>query len=161
MQSRMHLACLLCFLLCFVSPSLQCCYKESVWSLACISLLCVVSSSLQYYPSQTKILEGRTNISECVFEALFKGLSTRFGQRIVEECFENGFWKVVSSFQNRRLGSINIATKKTSDDHLNPKISAFAVITVPYLHFSYHFFPRREMFWIVSTINGPGGLLII
>ena len=28
--------------------------------------------------------------------------------------------------------------------HLNPKISAFVVITVPYLHFSYHFFPRRE-----------------
>ena len=28
--------------------------------------------------------------------------------------------------------------------HLNPKISAFVVITVPYLHFSYHFLPRRE-----------------
>ena len=28
--------------------------------------------------------------------------------------------------------------------HLHPKISAFVVITVPYLHFSYHFLPRRE-----------------
>ena len=36
---------------------------------------------------QTKILEGRTNLSERVFEALFKGVSTRFGLRIVEKCF--------------------------------------------------------------------------
>ena len=28
--------------------------------------------------------------------------------------------------------------------NLHPKISAFVVITVPYLHFSYHFLPRRE-----------------
>jgi hypothetical protein len=41
------------------------------------------------YPSQTKILEGRTKVSECVFEALFKCVSTRFGLRIVENCFEN------------------------------------------------------------------------
>jgi hypothetical protein len=35
----------------------------------------------ELYPSQsqTKILEDRTNISEHVFEALFKGVSTRFG----------------------------------------------------------------------------------
>ena len=39
----------------------------------------------QVYPSQTKILEGRTNISEHVFEALFKGVSTGFGQRLVEK----------------------------------------------------------------------------
>jgi hypothetical protein len=31
------------------------------------------------YPYQTEILEGRTNLSECIFEALFKGVSTRFG----------------------------------------------------------------------------------
>ena len=41
------------------------------------------------YAPQTKILEGRTNISECVFEALFKGVSTGFGLRNVEKCFEN------------------------------------------------------------------------
>ncbi len=34
------------------------------------------------YPSQTKILEGRTNLSECVFEALFKGVSTSRRQLI-------------------------------------------------------------------------------
>jgi hypothetical protein len=59
-----------------------------------------------FYPSQTKILEGRTNLPECVFEALFRGVSTRFGLRIVENCFEHTFGKVGSSFQNLRLGSI-------------------------------------------------------
>ena len=44
---------------------------------------------IQFYPSQTKILEGWTNISECVFEALFKGVSTRFVLHNVEKCFEN------------------------------------------------------------------------
>ena len=57
--------------------------------------------------SQTKILECRTNLSECVFEALFKGVSTVFGLQIAEKCFENTFWKVCSTFQNLRLGSIN------------------------------------------------------
>jgi len=41
------------------------------------------------YPSQTKILEGRTNISEHVFESLFKCVSTRFWLENVEKCFEN------------------------------------------------------------------------
>jgi len=44
---------------------------------------------VKFYPSQTKILEGWTNISECVFEALFKDVSTRFGLHNVEKCFEN------------------------------------------------------------------------
>ncbi len=60
------------------------------------------------YPSQTKILEGRTNISECIFEALFKGVSTRFGRRTVEKCFENAFWKVCPAFRNLRLGGVKI-----------------------------------------------------
>jgi hypothetical protein len=50
-----------------------------------VIVLCVVVSQIQLliainfqkiYPSQTKILEGRTNISERIFEALFKGEST-------------------------------------------------------------------------------------
>ncbi len=32
---------------------------------------------------QTKILEGRTNHSECVFEARFKGVSAPFGLRVL------------------------------------------------------------------------------
>jgi hypothetical protein len=51
--------------------------------------------SEQVYPSQTKILEGRMNLSECVFEALFKGVSTRFGLQTVEKCFENAFGNVL------------------------------------------------------------------
>jgi len=43
-------------------------------------MLLSVESSCKVYAPQTKILEGRTNVSECVFEALFKGVSTRFGQ---------------------------------------------------------------------------------
>jgi hypothetical protein len=44
-----------------------------------------------FYAPQTKILEGRTNISEGIFEALFKGVITRFGLQAVEKCFENAF----------------------------------------------------------------------
>jgi hypothetical protein len=37
---------------------------------------------------QTKILEVRPNLSECVSrEALFKGVSSRFGLKVVEKCF--------------------------------------------------------------------------
>jgi len=39
-------------------------------------------SASKLCPSQTKILEFLTNLCECVFEALFKGVSTRFGLRI-------------------------------------------------------------------------------
>jgi hypothetical protein len=35
-----------------------------------------------------------TNLSECVFEALLKGVSTRFRLQAVENCFENAFGKV-------------------------------------------------------------------
>jgi hypothetical protein len=45
----------------------------------------------QFYAPQTKILEGRTNISEGIFEALFKGVITRFALQAVEKCFENAF----------------------------------------------------------------------
>ncbi len=61
----------------------------------------------EIYPSQTKIWEGLTNLSELDFEALFKGVSTRFGLQTVEKCFENSFWNVGSAFPNLRLGSIN------------------------------------------------------
>jgi hypothetical protein len=57
-------------------------------------------------------LEVRTNLSESVFEALFKGVSTKLGLRLVEKCLENGFGKVGSDFQNLRLGKL--ATKDSS-----------------------------------------------
>jgi hypothetical protein len=47
----------------------------------------VFSSKL--YPSQTKILEGRTNISEFVFEALFNVMYPKSSTHTLEKCFEN------------------------------------------------------------------------
>ncbi len=41
----------------------------------------------QLYAPQTRILEGRTNVSERVFDALFKGVSTVFGLQNVEKSF--------------------------------------------------------------------------
>jgi hypothetical protein len=63
---------------------------------------------MKFYDSQTKILEGRTNRPEHLFDALFKDVSTRFGLRIVEKCVEKMFRTVCSAFQNLRLGSINL-----------------------------------------------------
>jgi hypothetical protein len=60
----------------------------------------------QVYPSQTKILEGGTKEEIRIFEALFKGVSTRFGLRIVEKSIENLDFICCQSFQNLRLGSI-------------------------------------------------------
>jgi hypothetical protein len=41
------------------------------------------------YPSQTKILEGRTKDEIRIFEALFKVVSTQFGPRTIEKRFTN------------------------------------------------------------------------
>ena len=44
-----------------------------------------------------------------IFEALFKGVSTRFGPRTIEKYLENPHLIICSSFQNLRLGSIQFA----------------------------------------------------
>ncbi len=54
-----------------------------------IEMMCLSKTQHDVYAPQTKILEGRTNVSERVFEALFKGVSTVFGLQNVEKCFEN------------------------------------------------------------------------
>ncbi len=43
----------------------------------------------QLYPSQTKILERLTKDEIRIFEALFKGVSTRFGLLAIEKSIEN------------------------------------------------------------------------
>ncbi len=48
------------------------------------------------YPYQTKILEGLTKCEIRIFEALFKGVSTRFGLVNIEKSVEN----MDSSFVN-------------------------------------------------------------
>ena len=69
------------------------------------------------YPSQTKILEGGTKdeirISK---EALFKGVSTRFGPRAIEKSVEHLDFIFCSSFQNLRLGSIKLLQRCASVD---------------------------------------------
>ncbi len=44
---------------------------------------------MEIYPSQTKILEGWTKEEIRIFEAFFKGVSTRFGLRTIEKSVEN------------------------------------------------------------------------
>jgi hypothetical protein len=66
------------------------------------------------YPSQTKIWEGGTKDEIRIFEALFKGVSTRFWLRTIEKCFENPDFIFCSSFPNLRLGSIKIVSRDLS-----------------------------------------------
>ena len=70
------------------------------------------TEKLQVYAPQTKLLDGRTlrrtNIRERIFKALFTYVSTRFGRRSFEKCFENAFLNVCSAVQNLRLGSIKL-----------------------------------------------------
>ena len=87
-------------LLCFVNPSLQCCYKENIRRSSCISCgercveftfvktLCSPNEDFgrmnkwwnaEFYALQTKILEGWTKGEMRVFEVILKGVITRFG----------------------------------------------------------------------------------
>ncbi len=63
------------------------------------------------YAPQTKILEGLTKEEMRLFEALFKGVSTRFWLRTIESPFENQELIFCSFFQNLRLGSMEIGFK--------------------------------------------------
>jgi len=76
----------------------------------CLSIQCRTHTS-QHYPSQTQTLEGLTKdeirISK---EALFKGVSTRFGLRTIEKSIENPDFILLfilpkSSFGEHKLDS--------------------------------------------------------
>jgi len=77
---------------------------------------CGFEALFKVYPSQTKILEGGTKDEIRMFEALFKGVSTRFGPRAIEKSVENPDFIFCSSFQNLRLGSINLNSHDSQDD---------------------------------------------
>ncbi len=62
----------------------------------------------QIYGPQTKILEGQENIRERIFKALFTYVSTRFGLRSFEKCFENTFPNVWLAFQKSSFGDHKI-----------------------------------------------------
>jgi hypothetical protein len=67
----------------------------------------------EVYPSQTKILEGLTKEEIRILnEALFKGVSTRFGLLTIEEYIENPDFIFCQSFHNLRLGSIKFTPPK-------------------------------------------------
>jgi hypothetical protein len=76
---------------------------------------------IQIYPSQTKIWEGGTKDEIQIFEALFKGVSTRFGLRTIEKSVENLDFIFCQTFQNLRLGSIKYPKKKNK---VRPQIIA-------------------------------------
>jgi len=64
---------------------------------------------VEFYPSQTKMLEGGTKDAIRISkEALFQGVSTLFGLRIVEKSVENRDFLFCSSFPNLRLGSMKL-----------------------------------------------------
>ena len=81
--------------------------------------------------------------SECLFEALFKGVSTRFGLQIVETCFENAFWNVCPTVQNLRLGSIKLLQKIIASQN-NQHIASHATIFC--YHLAKFMLPKRR-FW--------------
>jgi hypothetical protein len=63
--------CFCCYLIyLFIPPSTE------AWK--CDFLLATITPHIvvHFYAPRTKILEGRTSVSECVFESLFKGVST-------------------------------------------------------------------------------------
>ena len=60
------------------------------------------------------------------FEVLLKGVSTRFGLRVIEKSIENPHFIFCSSFQNRRLGGIKLGlpnATNTRDACENPTFS--------------------------------------
>jgi hypothetical protein len=88
-----------------------------------VAIFCIILQSL-CSPTQMKSLDGRTNFSECVFEALLKGVSTVFGRQSVKNCFETTFWKVRPTFQNLRLGGVNVLQKIVASER-NQRIASF------------------------------------
>ena len=59
------------------------------------------------YAPQTKSLEGWTKRCVCVFEVVFKGVSTCFGLRRIENSFKNAYAALCWPSKILRLGSIN------------------------------------------------------
>jgi hypothetical protein len=65
-------------------------------------LMCVRCSQL--YAPQTKILDGGTKRCVCVFEVLFKGVSTLFGRPLIENTFKNAYATFGSTLENSSFG---------------------------------------------------------
>jgi hypothetical protein len=79
-----------------IEAGLACTLFKTGWNARSLTrldahIIILSSCDSDVLPIQTKILEDRTNLSECVFEALFEVVSTPFGLRIVEKRFEDTF----------------------------------------------------------------------
>jgi hypothetical protein len=61
-----------------------------------------------------------------MFEALFKGVSTRFGLRTIEKSVENLDVIFCSAFQNLRLGSVKFRQKCQPQIHIEMFVEIFA-----------------------------------
>ncbi len=61
----------------------------------------------QFWENREKVGLSKMGMScpRLIFKALFTYVSTRFGLRSFEKCFENAFPNVCSDFQNLRLGT--------------------------------------------------------
>ncbi len=68
-------------------------------------VLTPLKSASKFIHSKRRILDGWTKDEIRMFEALFKGVSARFGLRIVEKSVETPDFIFCSSFQNLRLGA--------------------------------------------------------
>jgi len=68
-----------------------------------------------FMPPKRRFLEGGTKDEIRISnEALFKVVSTRFGLRIVEGSIENPDFIFCSSFQNLRLGTIDLPARQNA-----------------------------------------------
>jgi hypothetical protein len=79
-----------------------------------------------------------------IFEALFKVMSTLFGLRTVENSIENPHFIFCSSFQNRRLGSINFVTESSQSTGIEMRPVIYEVRT--YAH------PKRKCWKAKETV---------
>ncbi len=78
---------------------------------------------INVYAPQTKILEGVTKRCVCVFEVLFKGVSTRFGRPLIENSFKNAYATLCSTLEN--LCSPNEDFGPSKNMWVRPFVSTF------------------------------------
>ena len=109
-------------------------------------------SYCKLYPSQTKIFEGRTNVSECVSPGStfqrFVGQIQYSQCHTLEKCFPgNALGNVCSAFENLRSGSIHLLQKTAS--YGIAMLSSFVLIfMLPKRRFSTF---ERAVWWRFST----------
>ncbi len=64
----------------------------------------IVGVSFEFYPSQTKILDGLTKDEIQIFDIPFKGVSTRFGLRTIAKYIEKSGFHLLSILPKSSFG---------------------------------------------------------